>query len=316
MEDDLQAPVAEGAPAPVEAEAAPAAASDITPESAGEQQSPISLEDAFARATAEASGPGPDSPEPPEEGRPQTAPVPEVSAEEAAVDRIHAAIRENRISELPAPLRRRAEALVADTSRTAVAAYEEERQLMNGLRGEFLQLETMRVEDPDAFHELMWNDGQSALRREFYDYFRAAYPGVTPDSPGFKAATQTPDQARQEAVAAVFGDMDSALGAIARDAGIAPGRLDEIRSAAGGPWQFLSATFTEAVRAGAEKQREAIRREERRAAEMEAQARYAHQTVVTPRNVGSPVGAPARDGSKRMTLEDAFAEAVALQGQN
>ncbi len=281
MDDDTQ--VIDASVSPGEAEAAP------------EEQGPISLDDAFQRAAESA-----EAPEREEEGGEEP---PEAAPADAQGQ------------QRPAPIdtEREWQQRLAAAQRAAVSEYVETNQLMEGLREEYLQLLALRSEDPEQFNHLMWDAQDSALRREFFDGFARSYPTVSLDAPQGKTSPPTPAAVQQNVYTEVFTDLNTACTAMATESGLPAMRVDELRAAAQGPWGFLSSVFTEAVKASAEKQREAIRAEERKAAQQEATAHWSQQKVVTPRVLGVPAGSGTRRAGPP-TWEDAIREAAALIG--
>jgi hypothetical protein len=293
-----------------------------------DERQPLSFDDAFAQAQEAANEPPPEStPEPATDGKPAAEPpagaaqpsTPEPPGQserkpatvEAELDRIYTHIKNGSVDKLPPNLRGRAQAIERDIATRAVTAHTEERQLMNGLKERYLQLELTRAEDPDEFNRLMWEGQQAPELRDFYDTFKREFPGVNLENTQFTPRQPAPAQVRNETAAEIFGDLDQAVRSMVSEAGLPEARVDELRKGAQGPWQYLASAFTESVKAAAEKDRGKIRAEEQKAAALEAQAKWSPKKIVVPRNLGQAAGAPARDTSRAPTWDEAYAEAVA-----
>lgn len=307
-----------------EPDAAPGGAVDgagAPPEEAPAPSQPLSLEEAFERASAASEPPADsgvqdppkdgakpaDDPAPGAAGKPQELVAAKPASDSQALDRIHEAIRTGRVDALEPELRGRAKAIVAETVRQHV----EETQTMSGLHDLFLQLEATRQEDPEEFNRLMWNDAQSADRRAFYDEYRREYPNVTLETPDARQVAPTPEAVKHTTAVEIFNDLDQAVGAMAKEAGIAPARVAELRSGAQGPWGYLSSVYTEAVNTAAEAKRAQIRAEERQAAGLEAQAAYSGKTIITPRVMGDAASKGKRDPKAPFSMEEAMQTALA-----
>ena len=290
-------------------------------ETTPEERQPLSLDDAFAQAQAEHTAAADTQEQQTTDGQPAGERQGDAEPEgeqsegsqgkgptvEAELDRIYSYIKQGRVNELPPALRGRAQAIQRDV----IAAHQKDQAEESEFRQLYLSLEAQRVEDPEEFTRLMFDGSQTGReRREFYELYKAAHPEVTLETPDGGGAI-APEIVREQVSRELFGDLNTAILDIATEAGIPQARVNELRSQAQGPWSFLSAAFTEATKAAAEKERAKIRDEERSAAGKEAQARYSGKTIVTPRVLGQP-GKPAkRDASRPRTWEEAAAEALA-----
>lgn len=312
MEAEIQAPVDVAsefeAPSVSDAEGSVQETSDVQ-----EERAPLSLDEAFSQVQQGESGsPSRSDATAAEEGSEDAAGGQAGQVQgggkasvEAELDRIYTHIRQGRVHELPPNLRGRAQALQRDI----IASHRQEQAEEEQFRDLFLNMEAKRIEDPDEFARLMFDDPNAGQNREFYELYRSAHPEVSLDNPDFELGMLSPEQVRASTTQELFTDLDAAILAMAQDAGIGEARVAELRSQSQGPWSYLSNAFTEAVKAAGEKERARIRDEERQAAGLEAQARYSGRSVVTPRVLGQAGRAPARDTSKPMTWEEALREA-------
>lgn len=280
----------------------------------------LTLAEAFAAAKAElgegstegdgaASEEG--SPEPPAqepatgeaEGQPEgetEPPKTEPQTGQGALDRIQTLVREGRLAELDARERG-----LLDVVRGQLA---EEQKQEQKFRDFYLELLAKEDEDPVGFIQEMKKQPRLV---EFMNAYKAAHPDISLDNPDAPHRGPSPEAIREQVWAESVDAISKTIDQMATAAGVDAGSLATLRQQAGDKYgQYMLSAFDTAVKAGVEKMREAVRAEEREAAELEAQAKWAPKTIVTPRQVtgGAPdPGKPGETGD--VSMRAAFAEA-------
>jgi hypothetical protein len=265
-------------------------------EQAGEESKDAASED--AKASPE-TPPAPDS-----EAAPQTPadPEPRKVTSQGELDRIQTLIDQGREAELEPAARgvlRKLEARV-------LAGQQRE----EGFRKLYLDYEGERVEDPDAFADKVLDDPGVA---QFMKAYKSAHPDISLENP--TAGPKAPDPA--EVRARVIADYDDAVTRVAAELTTRAG-LDEVAFAkiqtetGGNVGELLVRSWEAAIEAKVEQMKPEITRKEREAAELEAQARYANKTIITPRAIGGvPVTGEKSDPSKPFSMGDALRESRA-----
>ena len=312
MDSEDAAPIAD-APEP---SAEPPAADAGAPEAPQERQT-VSLEDAFAQASAAAEAPAPStSGEPPAGDTPPaepqadasgdvkgSAPEPKPVTAQSVLDRISTLVSQGREGDLSP----REQGVLRKLRDDAVTSARAEAQEMESYKDLYLQLEATRVEDPVEFARQVKENPERAT---FMQAFEAEYPEVTLENPNPGARQPSLDQVRNQAASKIFDDFDQVVRAMAAEAGVDNNAVEEARKGAAGPWSYLTSVFTASVKAAVQKELPKIRAEERKAASLEAQAQYTGKTIVTPRVLGSPASGKPERGNHRTTMEEAMTEAI------
>lgn len=284
-------------------------------ESAPEQFS--TMAEAAAAVIAENEAPAPSTPDPDEGSGPESKGEPEPPAisktpenrtTQGTLDRLNTLVSQGRIAELT-PAER---GLFNRIQQRAIDSHTAEQQQENEFKDLFLSLEAEAIDDPAAFASRLLADPRLSA---FHNAYKTAHPEVSVDTPDAKPAPD-PRRIRSEIDSEYRTTIAEAVATIAEKAGLKAAELTVLREGASGPLSHLDAVFTAAVKAGIEKERPALRAEERKAAALEAQAKYAGRTIVTPRTAGGlPKAAPGDGEAPRSfsTIGEAYKAAVELE---
>ena len=278
-------------------EAAPVA--DSVAESAPEQAGEFSVADAFAEAKAEIEAeatPAQDSvpaestesPETPASETPtpdatDTTPDQGPTTAQGALDRIQTLVAQGRERELSATERG-----ILNRLRTQVQAEAKEQET---IRDAYLDLLNKQAEDAEALAHFFVNDPKGPDALTFMREYGRLNPDVSLEHPQGKAATPSPERVRAEVRSEYNQAIEELLETVATDAGLDATTFSRIKGEAQGLGSFLGQTVTEAVKAQIAKELPRIQAEERKAAELEAQAKFANTTMIAPRAIGN--GAPS-----------------------
>lgn len=186
----------------------------------------------------------------------------------------------------------------------AVAAHQQEAEQETQFRDLFLDLDRKAKEEPETFVATLMQseDGERLVR--FYRQYQKDHPDISTDNPNGNGPEQ-PDKIRQEVAGKWFDDFDRGIESIATAAGIPGEKLTELYEKSAHPFNdYLPAVIDAIAEQKAEASREAIRAEERKAAQLEAQATYAGKTIVVPRVIngsgpgGKETSRPPSDPNK------------------
>jgi len=311
-EEAVAAPTADVSPTPVEE--APAVQAEESP---AESEATTSMSEAFAQAKAELASDestpakGEDAPaslNPPETGdseaTPQTPAEPEPRRSPTAqgeLDRIQTLIAQGREHELdPAArgvLRKLEEGVLA------------KQQKEDGFRKLYLDYETERFEDAEAFSDKMLADPGIA---QFMQAYRRQHPGISLDNTTAQPRQPDPAEVRAQVDSEYVTAVTQVAEKLTRDHGVDEGTIARLQAESGGKvGDLLVRSFEAAVQAQVTKLTPEIARKEREAAELEAQAKYANKTIIVPRQInGLPVDPKAaKDSSEPFSMRDAFNQA-------
>ncbi|MBA2706346.1 MAG: hypothetical protein H0U59_00895 [Gemmatimonadaceae bacterium] len=304
-------------------EAAPVV--DSPAESTTDQGGDYSFADAFAEAQAEVTGeteapaqdpvpaestegteePASDEAEP---AAPESTPDKPVT-EQGALQRIQTLVAQGREAELNA-----IERGVLNRIRSNI---HEETKQQETFRDAYLDLLNKESEEPEAFTRWLREDAKGPDALTFMREYGRLHPDVSLEFPQGKAATPSPDQVRAEYRTEIGGQIEEMLEQVATDAGLPADTYARVKGESEGMGSFLGKVVTEAVKAQVAKELPRIQAEERKAAELQAQAQYANKTIVAPRTIGGApqdprTARPSGNGStgdSQMDWREAFAEA-------
>lgn len=278
-----------------------------------EQAETATLEDAFQQAEAalrerdeEQAKPEPRPQEAQQPGKQQSTPkAQKAPSVEAELDRLITAVQRGAIENLPAPLRGRLAALERELGQRLQQQQQAEAQA----RQQYLKLEALRIEDPDEFVRLMFEDENAQQNRSFYEAAKSAFGEIDPDT-GDVMQQADPQKVRSETLVEVFSDM---LSAVSEATGLQGAELDSVKSQSAGPWDFLQRAIKFAVEREVQKERQKIAAEEAKAAKAEAQAQFIANGVVVPKDLPSYTAAAAESGP--LTLRQAAELAERMLGR-
>lgn len=221
---------------------------------------------------------------------------------QGVLDRILSLIQEGREAELDPSSR--------GVLRKLEERSEARRQEDANYRKLYLGYESEKFEDPDSFVEKMI--AEPAIG-QFMSAYKRQHPEISLENPTAQHREPSAAEVRAQVDVEYADAVTQTVSAIARTAGIDDGTVARLQAESGGRLgEFMARSFDEAVKVQAEKMRPEIARKEREAAELEAQARYANKTIITPRAVGGlPVTGGHRDLSEPFSMRDAMREARA-----
>lgn len=219
------------------------------------------------------------------------------------LDRINSLVEQGRESELT-PTER-------GVLRRLRERVEQQHQQETRFRDMYLQFERMK-EDPEAWTKFLDDHQQPDKVLAFMRAYKRDHPDVSLDNPDARpqpSAEQIRAQVEEEQTEALEGLVDQ----LAKAAGVED-ELPSLRKEADGRHGALLSSITKtAIEKGVEKMRESVRREEREAAEREAQAKFAPRMEthrVLP-GVNGERRTPAPTGnSPRDRLEQAYYESL------
>lgn len=298
-----------------------AAVEESTPEASEQSSSsaePTSMESALAEARAELASEESDtakgedanaSPKPPatvdSEVTPQQ-PAETVSerkvTSQGELDRIQTLIAQGREAELDPAAR----GVLRKLEERVLAGQEKEA----GFRKLYLDFEAERLDDVDAFTDKVLDDPAIA---QFMRSYKAAHPGISLETPDAQPKQPNPQEVRAQVDAEYSDAVQQVASELCQKAGLDEVKIARLQAESGGKvGELLIRSFEAAVEARAEQMRPEIVRKEREAAELEAQAKYANKTIITPRAIGGvPVQGGKRDPSEPFNMGDAMREARA-----
>lgn len=249
------------------------------------------------------------SPKPPEAGDSEA--TPQQPAEpvserkvtsQGELDRIQTLIAQGREAELDPAAR----GVLRKLEERVLAGQEKEA----GFRKLYLDFEAERLDDVDAFTDKVLADPGIA---QFMQDYKRKHPDISLENPNAQPKQPNPQEVRAQVDAEYADAVTQVAAELSTKAGLDAGQIAKIQAESGGKvGELLIRSFDAAVAAGVEKMRPEIARKEREAAELEAQAKYANKTIITPRSIGGvPVQGEKRDPSKPFDMGDAIREARA-----
>lgn len=271
---------------------------DSVAESA-EAPAEFTMADAFAAARAEteaAAAPSEDSTA--ESSQPEGDEQPQAGAEQHAeasappekpvttqgvLDRIQTLVAQGREAELT-PEERGVYNRVREAAKAEVLKTQAEEK---EFRRTYLDFERLRLEDPDSFAEKVLENPDIV---GFMRSYKAANPEVSLENPEPGPRQPSPDEVRQEMRSQYNDAITNVVKAVAADAGV---DYDAVaKDAEGKLGTVLTRLVDAAIKVGIEKALPDIKKAEREAAALEAQALYANKTIVTPKVMGAGVTDP------------------------
>lgn len=226
--------------------------------------------------------------------------TPETRTTQGVLQRIHDLVEQGRESEL----NQVEQGILRRIRSNAVTRYETEQTQEREFKGMYLDLLTKQSEDPEAFARYLVDDPNGPRTARFMQSYKAAHPEVSLDDPDATPAIR-PDSIRREERARFEQALNDTLDIVGAEAGVDVAKL---REGSDGLGSLLRSVIADGAKALAEKDREAIRKAERKAAEQEATAKWAPKTIVTPKMVNGQVPRPGKAGPKsRLSFEEAAA---------
>ncbi len=229
------------------------------------------------------------------------------------IDRIYSLVAQGREEELSPAERGVLNKIRQDAERRGREAAIKEQGEEQTFRDMFLALDAQAKEDPANFVKMLQEEPDGARKLSFYQAYKEAHPGVSVDNPD---APVGPNRAavERETYQKVFDRFGQEVDRVAAKAGVTADALATLFENAKDPWSYLEGAVDAAIASAVERERPKIAAEERRAAELEAQAKYGTQRIITPRTVNGSAVAPRegldRSPSEGIKIEDAFREAT------
>lgn len=281
--------------------AARAEVGEDEPERSTDSKESDSEPEQTTEATPEVEQPAAEQPEQPAKPvRPET--------DQGVLDRIRTLVMQGRESELDPVAQGVLQRLRAEERQRVLT----EQQETEYFRRQYLEFERQRIEDPDEFSERVLADPSVA---QFMRDFKAAYPDISLDNP-----TLGPRQPSREEIVAEVDEVwrsgfEQMTDAMASNAGLSADEIAQIKFETGRkPGATLARLFNSsverAVKAQLDKEIPKIQAAEREAAEKEAQAKWANQSIIAPRSLnGLPSTKGVSDGGAN-SFARAFQEAV------
>lgn len=240
---------------------------------------------------------------PSDEGQPSAPPPEKPATPQSVLDRIRTLVDQGREKEL-SPVE---QGILRKLEAKAIERRDAETTAEKQARDAFLALDALRVEDPGELARVF---AEEPRRAEFYKLYKAAHPDISVDNPEGNGQTD-PTKVKQETVQTFFDQFDRAVEASWEKTGLPAEKLAELYEKASTPWEYLDQTVEAMAEARAKDMLAKALPDERRAIELEVQARYTPKTIVTPRpangmpNGTTPSSAPANNAPFNDAFEDA-----------
>ena len=226
------------------------------------------------------------------------------------IDRIYSLVAQGREGELSPAERGVLNKIRQDAERKGREAAIQEQSEEQTFREMFLALDAQAKEDPQNFVKMLLEEADGARKLSFYRAYKDSHPGVSVDNPDAPVGPNR-EAVERETYQKVFDRFGQEVDRVAAKAGVTAEALATLFEDAKDPWSYLEGAVAAAITAAVERERPKIAAEERRAAELEAQAKWGAKTIIAPRTVTGSAVAPKEglDRSKPIDIADAFHEA-------